>query len=106
MDARRVAEPGTDDPLPAIVELRDALSLRNIELLVVPVPVKPTIYPNKYTRRYAAGKSWIQNPSYATYLQRLDEAGIRYVDLTEVLWEAKTGPSGKRSSGRKEGCDI
>lgn len=90
MDTRRKAAPGVEpDPLPAIFELRDALGMRNIKLLVVPAPVKPTVYPDKYTARYPADKHPIQNPSYATYLHRLAEEGIRYVDLAEELSKAR-----------------
>lgn len=90
MDTRRKAVPGVEpDPLPAIIELRDALSVRDIELIVVPAPVKPTIYPDEYTGRYSGGENPIQNPSYATYLDRLEEEGIRYVDLAKALSKAR-----------------
>ncbi len=94
MDTRRKAAPGVEpDPLPAIIELRDALVMRNIELIVVPAPVKPTIYPDKYTGRYAAGKHPIQNLSYGAFLGRLDEEGIRYVDLAKVMSKARESSS-------------
>jgi len=92
LDARLAADPAqTPDPLLAIVELRDALSRRGSELLVVPAPVKPTIYPEAYSKRYEDRDGAIQNPSFATFLQRLDEVDIAYVDLAASLSEAKAG---------------
>ncbi len=80
--ARRQADPEIEpDPLPALIEMRDALDTRGIALLVVPVPLKPTVYPD----RYAAGASpteGVQNASHATWMQRLDAEGIDVVDLT------------------------
>ena len=44
-----------DDPFSAIIAFRDQLSRKGIRLLVVPMPVKPSVYPDKLTRRVAPG---------------------------------------------------
>ncbi len=92
--ARSEADPDlSPNPLPAIEEFRDGLLARGIELIVVPVPVKPSIYPEQYTHRQAASKTAIQNPSYAKFLHELDQREIRYVDLSQTLWQAKSKTS-------------
>jgi len=51
------------DPLPAILEFRDQLAERGIELLLVPVPVKASVHPGLLSRRYAANDQAVHNPS-------------------------------------------
>jgi len=92
--ARSDADPAlAPNPLPAIEEFRDGLLARGIELIVVPVPVKPSIYPDRYTRRSVASAAAIQNPSYGEFLHELDQREIRYIDLSQTLWQAKSKTS-------------
>lgn len=90
LETRRRADPEIEpDPLPALVELRDALAARDIALLVVPAPLKSTIYPDRYSTRFAAQAEPLQNRSYARWLDRLAAAGVPVVDLAAVLWDAR-----------------
>ena len=51
-DVRYLVEPaGGDAPLRTMVDFRDQLAARGIHLLVVPVPGKPSLYPDRLTRR-------------------------------------------------------
>jgi len=84
------AENRQPDPVPAIAELRDMLAERGIPLLVAPVPVKPTIYPDRFSARFDAPAGPAENSSYTKFLSRLADADIRHVDLTQVLWEARS----------------
>lgn len=77
------------EPLPALDEFHRALAARGIDLIVAPIPVKPSIYPERFSARFEGAQTAIQNPSYARFLARLDDAGIGYVDLGEVLWGAR-----------------
>jgi alginate O-acetyltransferase complex protein AlgJ len=81
-------EPPQPDPLPAIVELRDQLAERGIELLIVPVPVKASIHPGLLSRRYATGGQAVHNPSHGDFLNRLEAEGVRVFDPTPLLIEA------------------
>lgn len=83
------AEDREPDPVPAIVELREALAERGILLLVAPVPTKPTIYPDRFSVRFDTPAGPAENSSYTEFLNRLADADIRYVDLTAALWEAR-----------------
>ena len=77
------------DPLPALRELQRGLAARDIELIVAPVPAKPTIYPERFSSRLERTSTAIQNPSYQRFLERLAQAGIRHVDLGRVLMSSR-----------------
>lgn len=76
------------DASAAIVAWREALAARGIELLVVPVPNKESIYPDRLTRRVRAGQVVVSD-STRTLLLRLREAGVHYVDLFAVFAQAR-----------------
>jgi alginate O-acetyltransferase complex protein AlgJ len=79
------------DPVNAIVDFRDQLAARGIRLLVVPVPPKSVIEPDRLWAGYpvAAGPAW--SPEYARICGRLDAAGVERLDLTGPLWSARAG---------------
>ena len=82
----------TWDPVPALDELHRDLAARGIELIVAPVPAKPTIYPERFSSRLEHVSMAIQNPSYQRFLERLANAGIRHVDLGRVLMRSRDSP--------------
>jgi hypothetical protein len=86
-DVRYLVEPagGAEDPVAAIAGFRDQLKRRGIELIVLPVPGKPSIHPEKLTRRAEGG---VRSPTMDT-IRRLRTAGIEVVDLFELF-----GPRG------------
>jgi hypothetical protein len=76
-DVRYLVEPYRgDEALAAIAGFRDQLRERGIHLLVLPVPGKPALYPEKLTRR-AGG---VRSPTLAL-LAALREIGVEAVDL-------------------------
>src|ERR1700676_3388926 len=83
------------DPLSAIVDFRDQLKQHCIELLLVPVPPKAAIYPEKVVPQFRAG-----NEDAAPYLHQfydeLRAKGVEVVDLTTVFLkhrETEHGPA-------------
>jgi SGNH hydrolase-like domain, acetyltransferase AlgX len=74
------------DPVKAIVAFRDQLATRGIDLIVVPVPMKPGV-----ERRQLSGggakPDVIQNASFLEFKQRLDRAGVSVFDPGEVVDE-------------------
>ena len=80
------------DPVPALDEFQRGLAGRGIELIVAPVPAKPTIYPERFSSRLEDASTAIQNPSYERFLERLAQAGIRHVDLGPVLMRSRDSP--------------
>ena len=77
-----------DDPLEAIAAFRDALAERGIALLVVPAPGKPSVYPDRLSARAARTHTDVHGPT-RTFMDRLDEAGVSYVDLFTLYREAR-----------------
>lgn len=87
--ARETAEGVESDPLAAIVEFRDRLAERGVELLVVPVPTKAGVYPEEYSNAYPVDEGGLQNISFAAYLERMAEHGIHVVDVLPDLLATK-----------------
>jgi hypothetical protein len=83
----RAQKPDQADPFPAILDFRDQLKQRGIELLVVPVPPKPAIYADQI----APGiDPRADNPAPALHVfyEELRQAGVEVLDL-EALFLAR-----------------
>lgn len=72
------------DPLPAVLRLRDDLASRGIELLVLPVPPKTMIHPEKLTQRAGTAIP----PVFARFVAGLEAAGVAVFDPTALLASA------------------
>jgi hypothetical protein len=82
--------PPQPDPLKAIVDFRDQLAKRGIALIVMPAPVKPSIYPERHSARYQGRGGAVQNPSFSAFVERLANAKIACFDPAPLLVQAKT----------------
>ncbi len=80
-------DPPQPDPRPAIFRLHRDLAARGIALIVVPVPVKPTIHPEMLATVEARAAP--QNPDYQPLLDEIRRAGITVVDPASLLAQAK-----------------
>ncbi len=82
------------DPRPAIIDFHRQLGERGIDLIVMPVPVKLSIHPEKFTARYAGRESErvLQNVSYREFLADLAAAGVDVFDPSELLAGRRPGP--------------
>lgn len=92
--ARRAAsgnewqEASQPNPLPAILDFRDQLARRGIELVIMPVPVKASIHPDLLSSRYIATGGAVHNPSFGEFLTALEAEDVRVFDPTSLLLEA------------------
>jgi len=77
-----------EDVEAAVIDLRNQLALRGIQLLVMPMPNKESVYPEKLTRR-AAGQSGALSPETRELMIRLKDAGVEVVDLFELFTTRK-----------------
>ncbi len=84
----RAPEGDSADPLAAIRSFRDELQARGIRLLVVPVPNKESVYPEMLAKR-AEDAGVVVCEQTRRLLEELQQYGIEYVDLFEVLRRAK-----------------
>jgi hypothetical protein len=72
----------------AILKFRDQLKARGLELVVMPVPGKPSIYPDKVTRRIAANTT-VPSPTQEL-LAELEKQGLATIDLFSLFQQART----------------
>jgi alginate O-acetyltransferase complex protein AlgJ len=77
----------TNDPVAAIVDFRDQLAARGIRLLVMPVPNKESLYPDRLTRRAQPGRG-VLAPTTQELLQRLRTAKVEVMDLFKEFHDA------------------
>ncbi len=75
----------TNDPVSAIVDFRDKLRQRGVELVVVPTPVKPMIYPDKISRFRSAESLPLYSSGWGNIRARLEENGIHLIDPAPLL---------------------
>jgi hypothetical protein len=74
----------TNNPTPAIVHFRDQLAERGIRLLLVPVPNKESIYPDKVSSR-AENLNGVMAPRTRQVLDKLRAHGVEVLDLFELF---------------------
>ena len=89
----RAHKPELANPVPAIVDFQQQLKARGIELVVVPVPPKAAVYPEKL----AAGFDVRSNdaaPMLHRFYDELRAAGIDVLDLTSVLIQNRENQRG------------
>ncbi len=82
-------DPPSCNPIPAILEFADQLGNRGIGLLLVPVPVKAGVVPDKLCRRLHRGEL-LHNESWTAFLTQLKRAGVEVENLDETLQELGT----------------
>jgi hypothetical protein len=96
-DVRYLVEPLTppagekseEDPVGAITLFRNQLRSRGIQLMVLPVPGKPSLYGEMLTTRLS-GVEHPKSPTL-TLISRLRRAGVEVVDLFELFGRHKAG---------------
>lgn len=85
------------DILSAVVSFKDQLDKRDIKLLVVPVPNKASIYPDKLTAR-ADFRDHRINAKTLEIISRLRQAGVEVADLFALFRQARAArPPGERT---------
>jgi hypothetical protein len=72
------------DPVRAIVNFRDQLAARGIDLIAVPVPMKPGVEPGRLSARTSQNRV-LQNASFADFKAQLEKSGVRVFDPATSL---------------------
>ncbi len=81
------------DPIKAIVDFRNQLAARGIDLLVIPVPMKAGIDADKFSER-AEENAPLQNASFLEFKVRLESAGVGVFDPGPLLIQRKAALGG------------
>ncbi|MEX1120089.1 MAG: hypothetical protein WEB60_14980 [Terrimicrobiaceae bacterium] len=85
------------DPVLAIADFKTQLAARNIHLILMPIPVKGVVEPERLSGRFDSKPlAAVQNPSYDEFLARMKEVDVDVLDVTEALIE------NKQKSGRSQ----
>ncbi len=74
------------DPIPSILEFHELLAKKGISLLLVPVPAKAGIYPDKLAGGFAPGEV----AAIAPLLEKISLAGVKVLDLEPRFLEDRT----------------
>ena len=89
----RAHKPESADPIPAIVDFHEQLKKRGIELLLMPVPPKAAIYPEKILPDIDLhGET--ATPYLARFYDELRKQGIDVVDLSPPFLQNRTAEHG------------
>lgn len=82
-------QPEGRDPFPAIVDYREQLAAKGVDLLLVILPSKPEVYPEKISGQAPAGSAPYVQPYTRKLLLELADAGVEAVDLLPAFVAAK-----------------
>ena len=82
--------PPQPDPRPALVQFNQDLAVRGVVLIVMPVPLKPAVHPEKLSRRYDSSTP-LQNPSFTRFIEDLRREGILVFDPASSLAAERAG---------------
>lgn len=78
-------KPVQPDPVQAIIDFHRQLNKRGIALVLLPVPVKASIHPEKISRDIFTGP--LANRDWTQFLQRLEEAGVTVFESRSLLYD-------------------
>lgn len=84
---KRFLEGSQPDPLSQIKKFNAVLKERGIKLILLPIPVKPMIYPEMLKAAASAGP--VQNKSFAVFLEQLNSEGITVLDFSDDFVKMK-----------------
>ncbi len=88
----RATKPEDADPLPAIIDFHEQLKKRGIELLLVPVPPKAAIYPEKIVPQFNTGED--AAPFLHRFYDELRSRGVDVLDLSPIFLQHRDSERG------------
>jgi len=77
------------DPRPAIIDFAHQLRARDIGLIVLPVPSKACIHPERLSSSMEVAVGAVQNASFGQFKQDLESAGVLVFDPAEAMGAVK-----------------
>src|SRR6476469_6990681 len=89
----RAHKPDLAAPLPAMLDFQQQLKARGIELVVVPVPPKASIYPEKIVPGFDVRAS-DPAPALHRFYEELRSAGLDVLDLSQLFVQKRDDSRG------------
>ena len=83
------ASPPRPDPRPAIREFQEQLAGAGVLLVLMPIPTKPSIEPERLSARYRDRLEIVDNPSFERFKAEMVSAGVLVFDPAPILLERK-----------------
>ncbi|MEM7603470.1 MAG: hypothetical protein AAF357_18905, partial [Verrucomicrobiota bacterium] len=74
------------NPIPSMVEFQGLLADRGVQLLLVPIPAKGRIYPEKLDQKFKFSDSTSLSP----FIEMLRAEGLNVIDLDQRFREARS----------------
>jgi hypothetical protein len=93
MKVSRASKHGSADPIPAILDFQAQLKQRGIELLLVPVPPKAVVYPEKIIPGYGGGTD-DPAPYLHRFYEELRRDGVEVLDLAPLFSKSRENERG------------
>lgn len=92
----KARRPEWGDPLPAVLDFHKQLLGAGVELLIVPVPPKSIIYPDKLPSTVVLGAEPLPrlDVHHQAFYELLRESGVKVLDLTPVFLSNRVHPNG------------
>jgi hypothetical protein len=76
------------NPIPAILDFHEQLSSRGIQLFVMPIPVKASIHPEKFTSWSTSGLDHpLTNRSFASFTDSMKRSGVVVIDVAAEMFQ-------------------
>lgn len=76
-----VVNPGKESPVPYMLEFKEALAEKGVELMIVPIPMKASIYPEKFDQNFDPGAAYGLKPLY----DQMRDQGLDVFDVEPVF---------------------
>lgn len=96
--ANPFAKPDLADPIPAIVDFNNQLAAKGVELLFVPVPGRPVVYPEGVLEQARLGDlrtTPVLSSAHSDFLAEVRRQGVNVLDLQPLFLK-------KRNAGGKQ----
>ncbi len=90
----RATNPTKADPFEAIVDYNKQCKKWNVELILLPIPPKAVIYPEKITSANVGEKPVRLDIYHRQFYQELRAKGVNVVDLTDIFLAKRYAKSG------------
>ena len=78
------------NPALAILHWNSQLVDKGIRLIVMPTPVKPTIHPDRFSRRLEGREAPLRPNAYDAFVRELEEGGVLVFDPAAFLFETRS----------------